>query len=318
MKIILLIAGILFISACGEKEHSVDEFLKNESIRTEFQKKCKNGMHQKTSSNCNNVASAINIITQAENGIVEKQLLLGEMYFAEKNFQEAARWLTMAAEKGSYQAINKIGMIIYLIGSRKNLTKVDENFLYELEKQLNKYKNPNPVLDYYLQKLSSGDNNALISLGIMYNLGQGVKKNHDTAFSYFKSYSELNNQPTPGWGEYYLGHMYLDGEGVGKDEEKAIDLFRRSCQAKFKLSCYKLGVLYFNGGSTFKPDYKKSIKFLDVYTESSAVDIRAEEYVDKLFVMYENGGYGINKNPKRIEKIKEILCEKQHRFCDEK
>lgn len=89
MKIILLITTAVLLSACGEKNHTVDDFIKNDNLRIEFQKKCKG----RDSLNCHNVLFALDIINQAKRGVIEKQLLLGDAYLSDHNFKEAIHWL---------------------------------------------------------------------------------------------------------------------------------------------------------------------------------------------------------------------------------
>ena len=302
MKIILL--TIVLLSACGEKSHTVDDFIKNDKLRIEFQKKCKS----RDSLNCNNVLSALDIIQKAKEGVTEEQLLLGDTYLSDRNFKDAIYWLTKAADKDNIQAINKLGQISYLIGSNKNLTKEDEAILNHLEGKLNTYKKINSVLSYYLHRLSKGDTEALISLGLMYNEGMGTEKDYDTAIFYFERYTETKDVKTPGWGEYYLAYMYLEGNGFKKSEINAVGLFDKSCKLGFKESCYKLGDLYFHGGDEFKPNYRKATELLDVYSMDKHVDTRAIVYANNLFEMYRKGGFGINKNTQRIQQLKEIVC----------
>ncbi|MFQ5937660.1 MAG: tetratricopeptide repeat protein, partial [Acidiferrobacterales bacterium] len=47
--------------------------------------------------------------------------------------------------------------------------------------------------------------------------------------------------------QYYVGHMYAKGKGVGKDEAKAVGWYRRSAEAGYARSQYKLSVAYAKG-----------------------------------------------------------------------
>lgn len=304
MKLILSITTLFLLSACGDKNHSVDDFIKNSDLRSKYQEKCKNN----DSFNCENVLSALDIMQQANDGVIEKQILLGDVFLSSSDFKEAIHWLTKAADKDSEQAISKLGLINYLIGSKVNLTKEDEETLNFLEGKLNTYKKNDSVLRYYLRHLSEGDTEALMSLGIMFKNGTGAEKNYDTAISYFKRYTETENVKTPGWGEYYLAHMYIEGNGFKKSEINAIDFFDKSCSLGFKSSCYKLGDLYFHGGDEFNPDYKKATILLDVYSKDKHIDSRAILYANNLLEMYSKGGFGINKNTQRVQQIKEVVC----------
>lgn len=304
MKVTLLTIVIVLLSACGEKNYTVDDFIKNENLRAEYQNTCQTSH----SSNCKNAASALNIIQQAKNGATAQQLLLGDTYLSDRNFKEAIYWLTKAADNDNDQAIDKLGEIGCLIGSQKDISKDDKAMLNRLEEQLNTYRKKNPVLRHYLHSLSEGDAEALISLGLMYRKGEGVEQNYDKAISYFKRYTETKNVKTPGWGEYYLGYMSLNGNGFKKSDVSAARLFDKSCGLGFKLSCYKLGDLYFHGGDGLEPDYKKATELLDVYSKEKRIDTRAIEYANNVFEMYTKGGYGIEQNPQRVQLVKEIVC----------
>lgn len=58
MKKISLLIGVLFLIGCGEKTHTVDEYLKNETLYNEFMAKCKNGELHEQHINCVNVIKA--------------------------------------------------------------------------------------------------------------------------------------------------------------------------------------------------------------------------------------------------------------------
>ncbi|OOF66774.1 EexN family lipoprotein [Rodentibacter sp. Ppn85] len=55
---LLLISGIALV-ACNEKEYTVDDFMKNDQLRTEWLKKCENGEVRPELLNCINSKKAI-------------------------------------------------------------------------------------------------------------------------------------------------------------------------------------------------------------------------------------------------------------------
>lgn len=61
-KIVLCVLASLFLSACNEKEESytVDDFMKNDSLRAEWVKKCENGELRPEELNCINALKAKN------------------------------------------------------------------------------------------------------------------------------------------------------------------------------------------------------------------------------------------------------------------
>lgn len=310
MKLPLLAASLLLLIGCGEKSYTENDFLLSDELRAEFEKKCQSD----NSSNCENALSAVDAVRQAKNGVIEKQVQLGDAYLSVRNFKQAVAWLTRAAENGSDEAIDKLGQIGYLIGSEKNPSQEDKAVLTALEATLDANKKNNPVLRNYLRHVAAGDNESLIPLGIMYRRGEGAEKDFGKAASYFNRYAEAQHVQTPGYGEYYLGYMHLNGEGFSKSTMAAVELFGKSCRMGFKLSCYQLGNLYFQGGDDLQPDYKKATELLDVYSPNKQIDERAVEYADDVLEMYSKGGFGIDKDPKRVHELKEILC--QHDIMD--
>ncbi|WP_226570327.1 hypothetical protein [Mangrovibacter yixingensis] len=314
MKIFLLILGVFVISSCNDESYTLNDFLINENLRNNFKSKCVSN----ESKNCSYFLSSIDIIQKAEGGDIDKQMLLGEVYLAAGNFKDSIHWLTMAADNDDDIAFNKLGEIAYFFETKKDFT-VNEMDAFHL---LNKWdgfqrKRKGSVLRYYLNALSDGDFEALISLGIMYWRGEGVEQNYDIAISYFMRYTEAEAVKAPGWGEYYLAYMYIDGHGFNKSEISAISLFDKSCKLGFVLSCIKLGDLYFYGGNEFEPDYKRSTELLDVYFFGEYIDIRAITSADNLVEMYKNGGFGIHKNPNRVQQLHEIICHNSSypKFC---
>ncbi|MDD0824891.1 EexN family lipoprotein [Mannheimia sp. AT1] len=57
-KIILLCFSFIFLSACNEKTHTVDEFMKDENLRNSFLAKCDNGELHNQDLNCLNSRKA--------------------------------------------------------------------------------------------------------------------------------------------------------------------------------------------------------------------------------------------------------------------
>ncbi|MDY0929052.1 EexN family lipoprotein [Enterobacter sp. CFBP8995] len=318
MRVCLVLFFIFLLSGCNDKKYTINELIINESILHSIQKKCTSSISLRDSSNCINALTATETLQQAESGDAQKQRFLAELYISNNEYSKAIQWLSAAAGNGDEQAVDKLGQLAYVIGSRKPATPKDQKMLRSLEELIKKYQQPDSVLSYYLKNLSEGDASALISLGLMYRRGEGVDKNFDTAISYFNRYSQNIDVKSPGWGDYYLAYMHLNGEGFNKSEFDGIQLFDKSCLVGFTLSCLKLADLYFHGGTYFNPDYKKATKLLDVIYNGEKIDSRNIEHVDDLLTMYAKGGYGIERNPTRIKEINDFLCEKKYRYCAEK
>lgn len=66
-------------------------------------------------------------------------------------------------------------------------------------------------------------------------------KRYEPAFSIFKTEAEVNNDADA---QYFLGHMYLSGEGTIKSTEKAISWLKKASEAKNEVAMYELAQIY--------------------------------------------------------------------------
>jgi TPR repeat protein len=74
---------------------------------------------------------------------------------------------------------------------------------------------------------------------VAYMMGQ-----YDKAYNTMRSLAETADNA---YAEYYLGVMYLNGQGVEQDYTKASEWFRKAAEKHIPQAQYKLGTLYFNG-----------------------------------------------------------------------
>ncbi len=75
---------------------------------------------------------------------------------------------------------------------------------------------------------------------------------YDKAFTTMQSLGEVSNHD---YAQYYLGMMYMKGQGVTQDYKKASEWFRKAAEQNVPQAQYKLGDLYFNGRGVPK-DYE--------------------------------------------------------------
>ncbi|MEM6826753.1 MAG: tetratricopeptide repeat protein [Pseudomonadota bacterium] len=60
---------------------------------------------------------------------------------------------------------------------------------------------------------------------------------------------------------YHLGMMYLLGEGVAKDQQTAVKLFRQSAELGDPLAAYKLGCFYDGQYQLLEVDFDRALEF---------------------------------------------------------
>jgi TPR repeat protein len=82
----------------------------------------------------------------------------------------------------------------------------------------------------------------------------------DRAFPVFQSLAETSDH---GMAQYWLGMMYLKGQGVEQDYENAGKWFRRAAEQSVPQAQYRLGNLYYQGNGLPK-DYESAYIWFSV------------------------------------------------------
>jgi TPR repeat protein len=152
------------------------------------------------------------LLSQARRGHVEAQFALGKYYDALvtesggdpwlRHLKMALNWFRKAAEKGHAKAQHQLGQIYAWRFSK----------LHDFDAAL-----------FWLNKaIEQGDSDAAISLG------RALKDRDDVtgAIRCWEQAIAMGNTE----GFYCLGHTYLDGEGVERNKDKAIALFRQAAE----------------------------------------------------------------------------------------
>jgi TPR repeat protein len=87
-------------------------------------------------------------------------------------------------------------------------------------------------------------------LGSLYHNGDGIPKDDARALTLFRQ-SCAN-----GWwrGCGRLGESYLWGEGTAIDTDKAVENFEKACQGRHAASCFNVALLYRRGTGTIKDE----------------------------------------------------------------
>ena len=80
------------------------------------------------------------------------------------------------------------------------------------------------AIKYFLAAAEKGHKEAQFWLGYMYVMGQGVQKNDTEAVKWW----EKSASQGLALAQFWLAHKYAKGEGVKKDEQKAIKLWRQA------------------------------------------------------------------------------------------
>jgi TPR repeat protein len=88
-----------------------------------------------------------------------------------------------------------------------------------------------------------GDAKAQNNLGVMYDYGEGVPKDHAEAMKWYRRAAEQGYARA----QDRLGLMYYNGQGAPQNYAKALKWYRKSAEQGLNLSQVKLGVMYEEG-----------------------------------------------------------------------
>ncbi len=165
----------------------------------------------------------------AELGNPEAQVDLGDTILKEdpENFDQAIIWIKSAADQGHAEAC-----------------------FYAANYFLYKAKIPDyaSALRYYETAANSGNAEACHHLGMMYDAGTGVARNHTIAAQWYTKSSDAGDPLA----QARLGQMYEYGEGVPMSAEKAHDLYLASANQGYPTALFSLGLLYARGNGVPK------------------------------------------------------------------
>jgi TPR repeat protein len=109
----------------------------------------------------------------AERGNIECQTFVGWMYFkgegVAKDYDEAKRWISLAADSGDRNAQYSFGLMYQLLGDYEN------------------------AMVLYQRAAVLGHSAACYQLGKMYYAGLGVRENHVKAYEFFETSARMGH-----------------------------------------------------------------------------------------------------------------------------
>jgi len=88
------------------------------------------------------------------------------------------------------------------------------------------------------EKCDDGDSKACFDLGLLYDFGEDVCQDKETAAELYEKSCNLGNAR----GCYNQGLMYANGESVEKDRKRAIELYKKGCELGYKSACVEAGI----------------------------------------------------------------------------
>lgn len=188
-----------------------------------------------------NYLEALKLLSKAaEYGNAGAQYYLGAMYMdglgLEKDYSEAVKWFRKAAVQGNAKAQNNLGLMY----NRGNGVP----------------QNSTEAVKWYRKAAEQGDAMAQYNLGYMYHQGTGVVQNFEEAVNWYLKSAESGYDN----GQVNLGFMYMTGNGVNRDYSEAMIWFRKAAEQENAIAQNNIGSMYLNGYGVTK-DYSEAFKW---------------------------------------------------------
>ena len=145
---------------------------------------------------------------------------------------------------------------------------------------------PENVLADLTKEAESGDGKAQYNLGVMYLNGEGVPKDADKAFKWYQKAAAQGGAEA----QYILGWMYESGVAVPKGSVKAVEWYQKSALQGSARGQYGLGLMYLQGDGISKDE----IKGRECIEKSAAQTLPDAQLL--VGVWYQGGYFGYSKD----------------------
>ncbi len=128
-------------------------------------------------------------------------------------------------------------------------------------------------------------NAANVRLGLIYMHGNGIESDYEKAKDYFEMAADQNYPE----GLYYVGQLYENGIGVDEDYEKAMEYYEKAADLEYAPAQNQIGYMYYNGFGV-----EQNIDQAVYYQKLAAMQGYAVAQIN-LGYLYENG-IGVEQN----------------------
>jgi TPR repeat protein len=212
--------------------------------------------------------TSVGIKALAESGDVQAMLRMAESCEAgidgcERDILQAAEWYKKAADKKNARAARKLADCYYFSKEAENLTEAVKYYtlaaklgepkaMYNLavlfERGIGAGQDFEEAFKYYLSAAKAGIFNAMYKTGDMYLKGIGTKPDFDKAFMWLNN--AAGKEGVSPMAEYALAVCFRDGLGVGRNTDRAIELFQRSASGGNALALTAIGDYYYSRKET--------------------------------------------------------------------
>lgn len=157
-----------------------------------------------------------NIIEAAKKGNADAQNAVGNYYYQQKKYKQAAIWYGKAGKQGQATACVSLGYLyLYGLGINKNAQNAIQLFSYAAQQE-------NPY--------------GMAAMGILYLKGEVIKRDEFQAYLLLNEAAKKNDKAAL----YYLGVMHEQGIFVRRDYTKAREYYKKAYERGYLAAKDKL------------------------------------------------------------------------------
>lgn len=142
-------------------------------------------------------------------------------------------------------------------------------------------------VDELRAKAESGDANAAVEVGALYDQGVGVQKNLSEATKWYRFAAEKGNPE----GQNSLGSLYQAGEGVPKNDLEAVRWYSMAADQGHRVALFNLGYMY-DRGLGVPEDNRHAVELYTRAAEKGEVKAMLN-----LGIMYGRGEKDVDRDP---------------------
>jgi TPR repeat protein len=245
------------------------------------------------------------IVDRAPNIVVKESFLRGKDLYLQQNYTAAARYLKQAADNGSTEAADSLGLMAeYGLGAHPDCKAAKKWFERGVKGNSSNAMDHMGLLfehgcgvkldngeakRWFERAANLGNSDAMNNLGWMYANDLGVGTNYAKAMAYFREAAAYQN----GDAMNNIGWLYQKGLGVAKpDLREANEWFRKAAKANSTLGMNSLGYAYEQGSGLPNRDYRKAMEWFQKAARAGT-DLGSSWAMNNIGDIYERGYLGV-------------------------
>jgi uncharacterized protein len=256
------------------------------------------------------------IIEAAEQGNIEAQSDLGNLYRREGDFDKSYYWLTKAANQGDSSSMFMLFMN-YTLDSKNSTENQDKaSYWFKKASEAGYFKDPNQsfskaenlinekgvtgafqemvgdklsFLDLVERRAIAGDAKSQTDLGYFYLFGdEGLEIDYEKAKKWL-SIAVKNGHPDA---HFFLGQMfYFGSSAVDQNDQEAVSLFSKAIELG-NTDAYKYLAEYYYFGKVVNQDYQQAFTY---FKAAESTDYSAQGFLGEMYYF----GRGVGKDLKQ-------------------